>query len=42
VNEPGTPERDFVLLKTILALDSIDALLACLGMARDLASIDCC
>jgi hypothetical protein len=34
VNEPDTPERDFVFRKTILALDSVDALLACLGMAH--------
>jgi hypothetical protein len=34
VNEPGMLERGFVLLKTILALDSVDALLACLGMAH--------
>jgi hypothetical protein len=33
VNVPGTPERDFVLIKTIAALGSLDAMLTTLNLA---------
>jgi hypothetical protein len=33
VNVPGTPQRDFMLIKSIVAMDSLDALLSTMNLA---------